>query len=375
MTVEPAVPGAVTTDRIYAVVAVVAAALALVESAAVPWKVAVIALALVPWLLVVLRVRVPLWAFAVLSLVPPLPVLVANRTGVVVFLLTAASSRIASRSDSRSLVAVVTALVILAPFLPGLLAGNWDYGGIYFAFGNAFGVLVGVLLRRTERLAGELRAADARLAEAATREERQRIARDVHDLVAHSLTVVVLHVGGARRLLRTDPQAAEGALADAERVCRESLDGIRGVVGLLREADDRPGVSLDLDGLAGSYRAAGRPVDLRIAGDPAGLPLAVRVVLYRVVQEALANAARYGVGRIDADVAVGETTADVRVANPLPGSPVGSAGGGYGLLGLREQVAALGGSLTGGAERGEWVVTCSLPVRGAQPAAALGEPA
>ncbi len=93
------------------------------------------------------------------------------------------------------------------------------------------------------RLADELRAADAELADAAAREERHRIARDVHDLVAHSLTVVVLHVGGARRVLRSDPDAAEAALVEAERVSRESLDAIRGAVGMLRD-DDEPEVGI-----------------------------------------------------------------------------------------------------------------------------------
>src|SRR3954451_953956 len=147
MAVEPAAPGAVTTDRIYAAVAGIAAVFAIIESTGTPWKVGCILLALVPWLLVVLRVPLPLWAFAVLSLLPVMPVIVANRTGVVMFLTTAASSRIAARSDDRWLVGGVTAVVLVAPFLPGVFGQGWDYGAFYFAFGNAFGVMVGVLLR------------------------------------------------------------------------------------------------------------------------------------------------------------------------------------------------------------------------------------
>lgn len=139
------------------------------------------------------------------------------------------------------------------PFLSDA-TGHGDGGALYFAFGDLFGVLAGVLLRRQTRLVAQLRQADARLVEAAAREERQRLARDVHDLVAHSLTIVVLHVGGARRVLRADPDAAEGALGDAERVCRESLDAIRGVVGLLRRDDPagRPAGSLDVADLVRS---------------------------------------------------------------------------------------------------------------------------
>jgi signal transduction histidine kinase len=268
--------------------------------------------------------------------------------------------------------------VVVVPFLPAAFGAHpWSYGAGYFAFGNAFGVLVGVLLRRATSLAAELRAADARLAQAAGREERQRIARDVHDLVAHSLTVVVLHIGGARRVLRADPRAAEAALADAERVCRESLDGIRGVVGLLREADDRPGLSLDFQELADAYRSAGRPVGLRVIGDPATLPLAARVALYRVVQESLANAARHAPadGATDVALTIVDGAAEARIANRLT-TPIAPSGGGYGLAGLREQVEALGGDLTGGPAGQHWVVTCRLPLRGsAMTTAPVGETA
>jgi signal transduction histidine kinase len=179
---------------------------------------------------------------------------------------------------------------------------------------------------------------------------------------------VVLHVGGARRVLRADPAAAEAALADAERVCRESLDGIRGVVGLLRDADPRPGVSLDLAEVVRTYCAAGVDVTLSVEGEPEALPLAARVVLYRVVQEALANAARYAPAPGAVTVAVRATgdEAEVRVENPR-GEHRPSAGG-FGLTGLREQVAAIGGELRGGPEGDAWVVACRLPV--ARPAVA-----
>jgi signal transduction histidine kinase len=147
-------------------------------------------------------------------------------------------------------------------------------------------------------------------------------------------------------------------------VCREALDGIRGVVGLLRQEDDRPGVSLDLEQLAASYRIAGRTVALRVDGDATALPLAVRVALYRVVQEALANAARHSRGDdpIDVRVAADAASASARISNPLGRGPAAPSTGGYGLVGLREQVAALGGRLTGQPEDGTWVVECRIPL-------------
>ena len=279
----------------------------------------------------------------------------------------AAASRLASRSDQPWLVGVVTAVVIVLPFTAFLFGfDEWDVGAIYFAFGAVFSVLVGLLLRRSTRLADELRLADAELADAAAREERHRLARDVHDLVAHSLTVVVLHVGGARRVLRSDPDAAEAALVEAERVSRESLDAIRGAVGLLRD-DDEPDVhSLDLERLVTTYRSAGLPIALTIEGDPDTLPLSVRVTLYRVVQEALANAAQHGSpgAPTSVEISIDPERLIVRIANELTAGRVtaSTGSGGYGLLGLREQAASLGGELTSGVDGGHWVVRCTLPI-------------
>ncbi len=368
------------SDLVYAVIAVVSAGMALLEGPLVTPVVVGLVLALVPWVLVAAGAELPLAFFAVMALAPVVPVVAWSGVGSALFLTVAAASRVASRSDRRGLVAATTAAaaaVPFAPFLgllpPGVGEAERGAGSLYFAFGTVLGALVGLLLHRAAVLTDDLRLAHERLAEAAARQERQRIARDVHDLVAHSLTVVVLHVGGARRVLRTDPRAAEGALADAERVCRESLDGIRGVVGLLRsEHDERPVASLDLAELAGGYRAAGLPVTLRTSGSPESLPLGVRVTLHRVVQEALANAARHArAAPVEVEVVVDDAGVDARVTNGRPDADPASAGsgsGGYGLVGLRERVASQGGELTGGPDGGAWVVRCHLPRHGPVPA-------
>jgi len=368
MTRDEAARAPLTSDRIYAAFAVLAAVLGLAQGDLTGPLLACVALALVPWALVAAGRALPLGWFAVLSVLPvaPLPLLLGN-TGAL-FLTTAAASRLASRSDDPRLVGATTAAVVALPFLAFPL-GHGDRGAVYFAFGNVFGVLAGGLLRRATRLAAELRIADAHLAEAASREERQRLARDVHDLVAHSLTVVVLHVGGARRVLRSDPAAAECALADAERVCRESLDGIRGVVGLLRE-DSPTARSLDLHELVATYREAGLAVDLHALPLPGDLPLLVRVTLHHVVQEALANAARHaGPGApVSVTLTVESGAVVVRVANPAPPSPSADSGG-YGLVGLAERVTALGGELHSGPDGDCWVVRCRLPHSAGQAAA------
>lgn len=352
-------------DRICAVIAAAAAVLTFVESPKPAWTVLLVVVALVPWALVLARREPPAWLFLVLGVLPVVPIVITSSVGVVLFMTTAVASRFASRTDGRAAVVAVSVAIAAVPFTAAILPPHVLNGAGYFAFGDAFGVLVGVLLRRADRLAEQLREADADLAAARQREDRQRIARDVHDLVAHSLTVVVLHIGGARRVLRADPAAAESALADAERVCRESLDGIRGVVGLLRDEGASAGMSLDLQDLAETYRAAGLPLELEVRGEEADLPLATRVALYRVVQEALANAARHmpAGGAVTASVGIDADGVAARIANPREAQQRPPGAGGFGLPGLREQVAGAEGELTSGPSGEDWVVTCRLPVR------------
>ena len=362
--------GSRVTDLVYAGIALVAAVLAVVGAQFNPAVVVAMLIALVPWALLVFGVELPQLAFAALAIIPVIPVIALSEIGAALFLSFAAASRLASRSDDRWLVGTVTVVIMALPFVPFLFGVEWDVGAIYFAFGGAFSVLVGVLLRRATRLADELRAAEGELADAAAREERHRLARDVHDLVAHSLTVVVLHVGGARRVLRSDPDAAEAALIEAERVSRESLDAIRGAVGMLRDDDESEAGSLDLERLVTTYRSAGLPVELSITGTAEPLSLPLRLTLYRVVQEALANAARHSAPGTSATVEIGidDHAVVARVSNeftPTGATDPGPGPEGYGLVGLREQTASLGGELSSGPEGDSWVVECRLPVGGA----------
>ncbi|WP_159605673.1 sensor histidine kinase [Agromyces humi] len=372
MTRASVTAGSRVTDLVYAVTALVAAVLAVVNAQFNPAVVVAMLIALVPWALLVFGIELPLLAFAALAIIPVIPVIALSEIGAALFLSLAAASRLASRTDDWWLIGSVTAVIMVVPFVPFLFGVEWDVGAIYFAFGGAFAVLIGVLLRRATRLADELRAAEGELADAAAREERHRIARDVHDLVAHSLTVVVLHVGGARRVIRSNPDAAEAALIEAERVSRESLDAIRGAVGMLRDDDESEWASLDLERLVTTYRSAGLPVELRIVGTPEPLSLPIRLTLYRVVQEALANAARHSAPGASAavQIAIDDHAVIARVSNPFTRAGATDAAtdlapDGYGLVGLREQAASLGGELSGGPEGGSWVVECRLPVGGA----------
>ncbi|SDE89583.1 Signal transduction histidine kinase [Blastococcus fimeti] len=218
---------------------------------------------------------------------------------------------------------------------------------------------VGLLTRRSRERAEQLGRLAARLdaerevAEAtAVAAERARIARDVHDSVAHSVSVMVLQVGALRSTLDPADRAA-GVLAGVERLGREAVDELRGLVGLLREEQGTaaaPSLARVPDLLA-EVRAAGLPVTLETTGEPRDLPQSVEVAAYRVLQEALSNVLRHA-GHVPTRIAVRHEPAalDLCVEDDggptdgvLPGRP-----GGHGLLGVRERVAVLGGTVEHG---------------------------
>ena len=320
-----------------------------------------LAVAVVPWVLLALGRPPRSWLLVVAGLTPVVAILVVDELNASVFLGTTVLSFLASRADRTGQLVVLVAAGAALPFA-SLTGSRSNEGIFYFAIGDLFGIVVGMLLGHSRRLDAQLRTADARLVALSAQEERTRLARDVHDLVAHSLTVVVLQVGGARRVLRADPSRAERALEEAERMCRESLDGIREVVGLLRAGDEASGAAVDLLRLVETYRAAGVDGDLETDDRTDALPLLVRGTLYRVVQEALANAARYRSpdSRVSVRTAVEDDGVTVSVSNA--GSPgQRSRPGGFGLAGLREQVTAIGGTLQSGPVAGRWVVECRLP--------------
>src|SRR5581483_6235035 len=186
------------------------------------------------------------------------------------------------------------------------LAAMWafggypDLGGLPWMTGVGVCDLGGTLLARERMLLAELRAAQAGLAERSRAEERNRIARDLHDVIAHSLTVSLLHISSARLALSDDPDDAARALAEAERLGRESLDEVRSIVGMMRSGDGvnlMPVPGLDgVDELVARFRGAGADVTLERDGDLGAVPATSGATLYRIAQEALTNAAKHAPG-------------------------------------------------------------------------------
>jgi signal transduction histidine kinase len=230
--------------------------------------------------------------------------------------------------------------------------------------GTTLSALGAYLIRHEVELLAQLRQAQAGLAERATAEERNRIARELHDVIAHTLTVSLLHVTSARLAVEHDPADAARALAEAERLGRESLAEVRSAVGLLRqdERDSRtaplPGVDR-IDALIDQSRAAGTDVEFRSSGDPDRVPATVGLALYRILQESLTNAIKHAPGEpVAVELAV--DSASCRLSIDSSGAP--RSGHGLGLMGMRERAASVGGTLAAGPGGRGWLVQVTLPV-------------
>jgi signal transduction histidine kinase len=304
-----------------------------------------------------------------------------------------------SRVWHAFLAAAVTGLGIVVLLVA--TAGNYAsflQEGVTYGAGCAAVWLTAYVLR-TRRLyvaSLEERAATAErerdhLAQLAAADERAAIARELHDVVAHSLAVMIVQADGATYALDHEPDQARGAMGTIAATGRDALEDMRRIVGVLRgnaPADDdgaeRRRISLDqLDGLVERARSAGLRVDLTVHGPAGGLTPAEELTVFRLVQEALTNALRHagqgavvtvalaftpgavtlevvddGAGRL---VAVGGETM------PLPGrpEPARPQPGGHGLIGMRERVAVHGGQFTAGARfGGGWQVRAVVPIRG-----------
>ena len=278
------------------------------------------------------------------------------------------------------------AAIRLAAALPVLLALNVanvirgdstlaESAGVYpFVFG-LWGA--GVAVRTMRLRAGDLedrvdilaRERDAKAREAAA-QERARIARELHDVVAHSVSTMVLQASGARQVLGSHPDDADEAMRSVEVTGRQALRELRRLLGILR-TDDRPSLDpqpgvADLEPLVRQMRGAGLPVELEVSGTPLAVAPGFDLTAYRIVQEALTNALKHA-GPVATSVRL-SFDADamdilIRNAGPVPRSNGESRG--HGLVGMRERVALYGGTLRAGPDGDDgFVVHARLPLDG-----------
>jgi signal transduction histidine kinase len=220
--------------------------------------------------------------------------------------------------------------------------------------------------------AADLEREREQLTRIAEHEERASIARELHDIVAHSVTVMLVGVRGARDVLRADPDVADETLARVETSGEQSLAELRRILALMRGpeqgAEARPQPSLaQLEELVDEYRDAGLPIRLVVAGDPRPLPGGVELSVYRIVQEALTNALKHS-RPSDVTVTLSFREPDrleVEVVDDGRSADDGAEATGHGLVGMRERVTLLGGELEAGRRAGGgFRVAARLPVGG-----------
>ena len=255
--------------------------------------------------------------------------------------------------------------IVFADFLVNLLALvlAWTVG-VTVRTRRAY---VAALEARAELLERE-REDNARLAVAL---ERGRIAREMHDVVAHNVSVVVVQAAAAERLVESDPERARQAMRDVATTGRQALTEMRRLLGVLRDGDasddlgPQPGVA-ELRALAGRVEDAGMQVELSIQGEERPLPASAALSVYRIVQEALTNSLRHaGPARARVILRYLPDALEVQVSDNGSGGMPPAEHGGHGLIGMRERVALFGGELTAGPRpEGGYAVVARIPTSG-----------
>ncbi|MCW2901369.1 MAG: histidine kinase [Streptosporangiaceae bacterium] len=253
-------------------------------------------------------------------------------------------------------------------FLTVVIGGVWVFG-IYMNTRRAY---LRSLMERAARLERE-RDTQVQIAMAG---ERARIARELHDVVAHNVSVMVVQADGAAYAIETDRERAKQALEAISATGRTALAEMRRLLGVLRESDDtgsyapQPGVD-QLTELVEQVRASGLPLRFEVKGVPAALSAGLELTIFRIVQESLTNTLKHGGAGVTADVSLhyGDEAVEVRVRDDGRGAAAVGDGQGHGLVGMRERVAVYGGAAQARPRPGGgWEVVARLPVREEAPA-------
>jgi signal transduction histidine kinase len=268
----------------------------------------------------------------------------------------------------------------VALVLLGLPVGHdWAQRGnaIELIVAGAGAWIAGVVVRSRRAAAHEVRQRAHRLerereehARQVAAQERLRIARELHDIVAHKLSIVVVQAQAAQRV--RDAAQARGLMATVEEIGRSALEEMRQLLGALRPPEEEPATAppqpqpglAALDALLDQVRAAGLPVTLTLSGDSVRLPDAVDLTAYRIVQEALTNALKHaGPAHASIHLHYGRGRVDITVADDGQGMATSVPGSGHGLTGMRERATLLGGALQAGPQPGGgFRVSVTLPI-------------
>ena len=200
-------------------------------------------------------------------------------------------------------------------------------------------------------------------------EERARIARELHDVIAHNVSMMVVQAGAERRVLDDEQASTREVLETIEQIGRRALTEMRRLVGMLRTDDadslsPQPGLD-DVPALVTQIREAGLPVELTVEGERRALPAGIELSAYRIVQEALTNTLKHAGGaHAEVHVRYGADSLELEIVDDGPGGPARASSGGHGLVGMRERVALYGGRLDAGRRaEGGFAVHVLLPVQ------------
>jgi signal transduction histidine kinase len=243
---------------------------------------------------------------------------------------------------------------------------------VILPFMTAIMVVAGIAVANRRAYVESIRARADQDARRRIDEERLRIARELHDVVAHTMATINVQAGVAVHVLPTRPEAAADALQAIKTASKEGLRELRAILNVLRQADDAdptqpaPGTA-QLETLVAGARRAGLETTLSVTGTPTPLSAAVDLAAYRIVQESLTNAIRHaGPAQASVWLSYGDDELRIDVADTGRGKPVGvSEGAGHGLVGMRERAAAVGGSVeTGPSPGGGFRVAARLPLHG-----------
>ncbi|MFD5224184.1 sensor histidine kinase [Microbacterium sp. NPDC058342] len=318
-----------------------------------------------PW--AVLAVCVLCFVLASLTLV--LTPFSALPTGIAIF-------TVAIRNTRRTTLFAV--LGVLAVLIPASVLREWEMlhpltvlvvvmVGFFAAAGDAARTRRAYIDQITQRA---IQAEQTREAEASRRvaEDRLRIARDLHDAVAHQISVINLHAGVANRTIDDDPETAKSAMATVGTAARRVLGEIGDLLATLRAPGEpqplapAPGLA-QVSALVDEFEASGLHVTLRLDGESVDLPPAVDLAGYRLIQEALTNAHKHGSApRAHVWIQRDEARLQLVVTNPASSAPGPDAPSGHGLVGIRERVAAVGGTLNADLDAGLFRVEAILPL-------------
>ena len=281
-----------------------------------------------------------------------------------------------SLRDRRQAAAGWCAIIGAAAVFDHQTGGLTDFFWTTFIFSLAwvFGFALGTRTEQARELRLRVAEAERLRAEAeahASAEERARIARELHDVVAHSVSVMVVQTSGVRRLLREEQHREREALLSVEQIGRQALTEMRRMLGVMRTSDERPAAALapqpglqHLDRLIAQVEEAGLPVTLHFEGDRRAISPGVDLSAYRIVQEGLTNALKHSKGtHADVVVRFDESVLRLEISDDGVASPAN--GDGQGLVGMRERVALYGGTLEAGPrDGGGFVLRAELPVEG-----------